>query len=136
MTRKEKANRLSDILHDEYAFSPHWACAPLVMHLPYMGKREEFFLEVVLHLKNDLNSRDHLIKECLRIATTIIKSNLLADEKGVEVTVYRKGQENPRRICRLIVLSRAFGKLHKAQVADVILKNIDGLTFQSAPSLI
>ena len=131
MTRKAIADRISDLLLSESEMSTLWAHAPLVIHLPFMGKREEFFLEVAIHRKEAPNCRETLISECLHIASKIIETGILTDEKGIEIAVYVPGPRNPQRACRLIALTVAYSKLLSAQVADVLSKQIEGLTFQA-----
>lgn len=130
MTQKQTAEKISFLLLSKNEIAMNWTQAPLVMHLPFMGLREEFFLEVAIHPKDISNSQESLISECIQIAKLICNAKILVEEKGLEISAYASDKKYSRRICRLLVFNRAFDKLNEVQFDDVFNQRVDGITFQ------
>jgi hypothetical protein len=88
MTHKQIDSRVFALLESSADLHGIWTRPPEIAHLPFMGKRESFFLLVNIPVRSEWTDRKQQVKDCLAIAQAIIRSSLLEDEKGIEVAAW------------------------------------------------
>jgi len=134
MNNEEIKRSVLQLLQENSTHDLQWVHAPEVMHIPYMGTRQSFFLLISIVLSFWPDEKERLVNHCLAICRSIIGSRLLRAEKGLEIVAYINKNTKMHRIIRLSVLESAFSKIVESEAAEIIGGNCPGITCQFPPT--
>lgn len=133
MNHKDIEESVLWLLNRNSAYDLPWAQAPEVMHIPFMGTRESFFLLVSIVLAFQTDERERVVNHCLAICHSIIAAGLLEEEKGLEVVAYINENAEMQRVIRFSVHESAFSKIEGLDLTEIIEDRCSGIECQFLP---
>ena len=120
MTHQEIDSRIASLLETTPHLRKNWEGAPRVMHIPYMGNRESFYLLISILVLPQFAERQLLVQETFSAARAAIESGLLNEEKAVDVAVYISSPKGPQRMGRFTVYDTAFDRIRTLAISDLL----------------
>lgn len=132
MKNQEVESSISRLLNEAAILHRDWVQSPQVAHIPFMGTRENFFLLINLYICPAENNEERLVNDAIAVAKLIIGSNLLTDEKGLEVAAFICMPEPKKfkRVFRLSIRDTEFLQVMKTEFANLSDMKRAGITVQ------
>ena len=136
MNRNEITAGISALLQGDASLGRKWLRPPELIHIPYKGSRENFFLLISLYESPAFVDQVQLLEECMAVARIAITSEFLVDEKAVEIAAYAVEPGKLRRVIRFTVSNSAFLLALKVESAELLGdKKPDGFVVDLALSI-
>jgi hypothetical protein len=120
MTHQEIDSKIAALLEGAAHLRRNWEASPRVMHIPFMGNRDSFYLLISIHVLPKLAVREFLAQETFSVARVAIESGLLKDERAVDVAAYIPGPKGSQRVNRFTVNDTAFDRFRTLEFSELM----------------